>query len=666
MDDGGQDIPTGDYRASQDLQRLSAAREYLTLASLCGTERAADAVTELTKASSDPDAARWLLAMMIARPADEGLMAQIHPSLEVTIDIPEDFDEELDGFMHAHDPAGSHGLIVRQKLLKLAAGESGLDLAQRIAEGGGDPALRLVALMRLAASNEAGRRAAVFDSLEGLSAGQTAEILDSFTAPLKAGEQDMIVKRLVAVVSPANAGAVAASHVAATLPRLTDRSLAELIAANWDPALRSEILTDASPSGLVAVLFKRNRLVSFLERDEIDTATSLIVLTTAAASLSVTALREFGRWAYDVFSSDELQPIHTRLTKGLQGAERGEARDALFELNSIGMPVERTDDLAARLVVDDLVPLAGQCSTDRSVSNLGRICACVLGSASEGEVGEIVDSMLGVLDGVSVASFWTGVLGVAPDPFPEWLPSRAVRDDDAVAHIAEDHPSALLAGAKNSDDPETRLRVVRSLANTLADGDLVDIHPGWRLDKIYRSFLEVLAASERADLVADEIRRAFVSRRGAQADRIPTEQLVALLQVSTTLGVHSLPDEAEDVARDLLEDPNERLLVAACEWLRTAAGDAGLLVRAVHDARRSRALANEPLDRLGFELADRRLEVARDLGQPTVDRSNAIRDAGLLDRGSACATALQILENLESPQALRSEAAQVLEDLRHR
>ena len=228
--------------------------------------------------------------MMIARPADETLMAQIHPALEAMIDIPEGTEIDLDGFILEHDPAVSHGAMVRQKLLRLAAGDAGTDLAQRIAESDGDPALRVVALMRLAASDDASRRAAVFGNLEALAAGQVAEILASFTSPLKAGEQDRIVACLVGVVSPTNAGGVDASLVAGILPRLTDRSLAELIVADWDPALRSEVLSDSTPSGLVAVLHSRNRLVSFLGREEIDEPTSVIVLSTASAALSVNSL----------------------------------------------------------------------------------------------------------------------------------------------------------------------------------------------------------------------------------------------------------------------------------------------------------------------------------------------------------------------------------------
>jgi len=628
----------------------------------------AKATPRLAQAANDPRAAEWLLGLLLARPADEQLMAAVHDQLPNQVPVPDGYTEELSKFFAAAAAPNTSGFKVRKQLLARIDEAAAIEVAEEISDPvhALDPDLRLVALERCAKSKQAEARGYVFDRVDGLPAPHTSKALAALSTPYQAGEQSRLVEAIEQLASEVPAADLA-RQLGHVLPRLRDPALAQVLGVSWNPQLLQQIVADHSAEGLSAVLHARGRLSTFIERVDVGDDIKVALLSAAAVGLPEEELSSLAKWAYGFFAESDLEPIQARYDALLDGPERDSARDQLFKFAGISRSDAHADSLSSRVGLVDLPQLAELTSLESEALQLGRISARVV-AGSDDPVGETeAPSAEGVFDqllahfgksALSVA-FWGGVLGDQTDT-PPWVASRFVANESAVSSLARDHSAVAVAGAQVSEEPRERVAVMVALADSLSADDYEKLNPGWAHLSLYDELIGFLTEVGRRDLVHAELDCALQSRQGAQADRISTQQLVRLLDAATTLGGVELPEQHEDLIRDLLEDPSEPLLGAACRWVGSASGETSSLVRAVHDARRSRALANVPLDSLCVTIAERRLAVALDRSLDTPNRSQALRDAALLDRAQTATEAILILEDFDAPQALRAEAAEVL------
>jgi hypothetical protein len=527
------------------LEALADRREYTALAALVEHAHIVDALGWLAARARDPEALRWLVALLASKlPPEgypqheqgqqEGYVRELDVALPEGLHVPEHLREETKEFVLTPPTPPQQpwprGEVQARVLRNLSADDPfALDLAEFVLtiderdENVGEAAFAL-----LGRSRDPVRRSVVFDRTENLSVEERLTTLTALSAPLFEAEEDRLVELLdEALPFLATVGvATEARSLAAMLPA---DQVEEVLRRHAD-STGSQALLDGD--SFVADLWPEK--LKHLLLADLPPALAEELVNQAAGRMSFDPLLEFGKWAYGNLDAELLSAVLRKVAGEARSPhdpdKRAKCIRALAEFNIRTDDPEVAQTLAEDVSPQELLALPRSfLSSAARARRFGRTCASILVQEDEDLTNDVVGWMERLTEDTRRRALLEGIgdqareleldfdldpLGPCVLGYP--LATRTLCDMDGG--------DAGLAAAQESDDPEGQvLRVVEASIGELEDSALETVAERctWRSlsSEQYRRL--IAAYSERPEVLLDEAARALTSLDLPEAEAIP-------------------------------------------------------------------------------------------------------------------------------------------------
>lgn len=568
-------IPAADP-SSLGLGVLAERGEYTALAALVEHAEMEDALGWLAAIAQDPEALRWLMALLASKFPPEGYPQQEQGQLDLYVQqlddqlpedlrVPEDLREEIKEFVLTPPtppqqpwPRGEAQARVLRNLRE--DDPFALDLAESVlAVEGRDEEVGEAAFALLGLSRDFGRRSVVFDRTDDLSVEDRLTTLTALSAPLYEAEEDRLVELLDEAL-PSLAAAGVATEARSLAGMLSAERLEEILRRHAESSGSQQLLDGDS---FVADLWPV-KLKHLLSADMPPTLAEELV-DQAAFQMTLDPLLEFGRWAYGNLDPDLLSAVLRKVAGEARSPydpdKRAKCIRALAEFN-----VRTEDSDVARILADSVSPgellALPQSLLPSAVKarRFGRTCASILAQ----EDADLTKDVVGWLEQLTEDTRRRALLEGIGDQAQEL---ELDLDLDPLGPCVLGYPlatrslcgmdggDAALAAAQESEDPEGRvLGVVEASIHELEDGALETVAERctWTslTEEQYRRL--IAAYSERREVLLDEAARALASLELPEAEAIPPHLFQALLGAALT-------HPAEELMQRLEQEPTHYL-----------------------------------------------------------------------------------------------------------
>jgi hypothetical protein len=534
-------------------QALAGQGEYKALAALVYHADMEGALGALAASARDPEALRWVVALLARKLSPEGYQPHEQATLEAYVQqlddnlpgdlrVPEFLREGVEEFIltiptPAQQPwprAETQARVLRnldvEDTFALDLAESVLALEER------DEDVEEAAFALLGRSRDPERRSVIFEHTDDLPAEERISPLTKLSPPLYDAEEDRLVELLDEALPT----------LAAVGVDQEDRNLAgKLSAGGLEEILRRQAESSGAQQLLAGDLFVASlwpeKLKHLLSADLPPTLTEQLVAQ-AAAQMTLDTLLEFGRWAYGRIDAALLSPVLNQVAAQAHSPYNPEIHSkcvrALSEFALRTNSPEVAQTLAARSSPGDLAALPQSLvSSAVRAQRLGRVCASILARGEEDLSEDVVRWLERLAEDAYREALLVGIDDQTQDlglNFDLELLGPCVLGYPRAARTlcSMDGGDAALGAAEESDDPEGQmLWVAEAAVEELDEAALETVAERctWRslTGEQYRRL--IASYSRQPEALLDEAARALDSLDLPEAEAIPPRLLQELL-----------------------------------------------------------------------------------------------------------------------------------------
>lgn len=667
------------------LMALAERGEYMALAALVEHADMEDALGWLATRARDPEALRWVVALLASKLPPEGYppheqgqqdlyVQQLHDELPEDLRVPEDLRERVAEFVLTPPsppqqpwPRGEAQARVLRNLraddpFALDLAESVLAIEERDNNVGG------AAFALLGRSRDTGRRSVIFERTDDLSVQERLPLLTELSAPLHEAEEDRLVKLLDEAL-PSLVVTPVATEARSLAGMLSADRLERVLRRHAESNVSLQLLSGDS---FVAHLWP-DKLKHLLSADLPPTLTEQLV-EQAAFQMRLDPLLELGRWAYGNVDAELLTAVLKKVASEARSPydpdKRAKCIRALAEFNV------RTDDSEVAETLADSVSPGELTALPRSflasaakARRFGRTCASVLERGDE----DLSQDVVGWLERLPEDARRQPLLGGIHDQ---------ARDLELELDLGPLGPCVLgyrratntlcgmdggdsaLRAAQESDDPEGQvLRVVEAAIDKLDEEALETVAERctWTslAEEQYRRL--IAAYSRRPEVLLDETARALDSLDLPEAQAIPPRLLQELLGAALKRPVEELTGRLDQqpthYLRQMLGLRNRPLHRKALEFAGNLHPDEELVELLVSRRETMQGLV-EPFGAVLGEFARQLVAKASDTSLKVAPRVQALELAARAEPAAAREAAFDLCKANAEP--IRQAAAEVL------